>query len=166
MIAAGLGSDVAFFLRGGTGLAAGRGELITPIRSLPSIPVTLICPAATIPGKTARMYSRITPEHYSDGERTNQLAQILGRGEFVAHMQNNIFEQVAFQEFPELEVLRRQVESVIDKDVHLSGAGPALYCLPSGEDEFQRVSHALQPYGARVYLVHTISTGMPPGASF
>ena len=164
-IAAGLGSDVAFFLTGGTGVAAGRGGLVTPIRPLPSVPVTLICPTSTIPDKTARMFSRLTPGHYGDGSRTIRLAEILEGAEFVADMQYNVFEKVAFQEFPELDVLRRQVISATGAEVHLSGAGPALYCLPSSEDEFQRVSDALQPSSAWVYLVHTISPGSVPGVS-
>lgn len=164
-IAASLGSDVAFFLTGGTGSAAGRGELVTPIRPLPSVPVTLICPTATFPDKTSRMFSRLTPGHYSDGERTNRLEEILRGDEFVADMQYNVFEQVAFQEFPELDDLRLRIESATGAGVHLSGAGPALYFLPSSEDEFQRVSHALQPSSARVYLVHTISPGSAPGVS-
>ena len=164
-IAASLGSDVAFFLTGGAGFATGRGELVTPIHSLPSVPVTLICPSATIPEKTARMFSRLLPGHFTDGKRTGRLAEILEGDEFVPDMQYNVFEQVAFQEFPELEILRRQVQSATGGEVHLSGAGPALYCLPSNEDEFQRVSHALQPHGARVYLVHTISPGPAPGGS-
>lgn len=161
-IAASLGSDVPFFLTGGTATGTGRGEAITPIQSLPSLLVTLICPSATIQEKTARMFSRLTPEHYSDGERTGRLAGILEADGFVSDMQYNVFEQVAFQEFPELDILRQRVRSATGSEVHLSGAGPALYCLPSSEDEFQKVSHALQPYGARVYLVHTISPGLTP----
>ncbi len=164
-IAAGLGSDVAFFLTGGTASAAGRGESVTPIRPLPSVPVTLICPTATFPDKTSRMFSRLTPGHYSDGEWTSRLEENLGGDEFVADMQYNVFEQVAFQEFPELDDLRLQVELAAGAEVHLSGAGPALYLLPSGEDEFQRVSHALQHSSAQVYLVHTISPGSVPGIS-
>ena len=164
-IAASLGSDVAFFLTGGTGIAVGRGELVTPIHPLSSLPVTLICPAATTPGKTARMFSRLTPWDFSDGERTNLLARILENDEFVADMQYNVFEQVACQQFPELDVLRRRVELATNSQVHLSGAGPAMYCLPSNEDEFQRVSHALQHSSARVYLIHTISPGSAPGVS-
>jgi 4-diphosphocytidyl-2-C-methyl-D-erythritol kinase len=163
--AASLGSDVAFFLSGGTALASGRGELITPIHPLPSSPVTLICPSATIPEKTARMFSRLTSEHHSNGERTSRLAEILESDGYVEDMQYNVFEQVAFQEFEELDVLRQQIRASTGAEVHLSGAGPALYCLPSSEDDFQRVSHALQPYGARVYLVHTISPGTEPGTS-
>ena len=164
-IAASLGSDVPFFLTGGTASGTGRGESVTPIQPLQSLPVTLICPSATIPDKTARMYSRLTTDQYTDGDWTERLAGILEADGFVADMQYNVFEQVAFQEFPELEVLRQQVRSATGSAVHLSGAGPALYCLPSSEDEFQRVSHALQPYGARVYLVHTNSPGLTPAAS-
>ena len=127
--------------------------------------MTLICPTATFPDKTSRMFSRLTPGHYSDGERTNRLEEILRGDEFVADMQYNVFEQVAFQEFPELNDLRLRIESATGAGVHLSGAGPALYFLPSSEDEFQRVSHALQPSSARVYLVHTISPGSAPGVS-
>lgn len=164
-IAASLGSDVPFFLTGGTASGTGRGESITPIQPLPSLPVTLVCPSITIPDKTPRMFSRLTSDQYTDGERTERLAGILEADGFVADMQYNVFEQVAFQEFPELEVLRQQVRSATGSEVHLSGAGPALYCLPSSEDEFQRVSHALQPYGARVYLVHTNSPGLTSGVS-
>ena len=164
-IAASLGSDVAFFLTGGTASAAGRGELVTPIRSLPSVPVTLICPTATFPEKTSRMFSRLTPEHFSEGERADLLTGILEGDEFVTDMQYNVFEQIVFQEFPELDVLCQRVEQAASSKVRLSGAGPALYCLPSSEDEFQRVSHALQPSSARVYLVHTISPGSAPGVS-
>lgn len=163
-IAASLGSDVAFFLSGATALASGRGELITQIHPLPSFPVTLICPSETIPGKTAKMFSRLNPEHHSDGERTTRLVEILEGSGFVANMQYNVFEQVAFQEFEGLEVLRQAIRSATGAEVHLSGAGPALYCLPSSEDDFRRVSHALQPYGAQVYLVHTISPSTMPGA--
>ena len=164
-IAASLGSDVPFFLTGGTATGTGRGESITPIQSLPSLPVTLICSSETIPDKTARMFSRLTADQYTDGGRTERLAGILEADGFVADMQYNVFELAAFQEFPELEVLRQQIRLATGAEVHLSGAGPALYCLPSSEDEFQRVSHALQPYGARVYLVHTISPGSTPGVS-
>jgi len=66
-IAAGIGSDVAFFLTGGTALAEGRGELITQLPALPSIALTLICPGATLSRKTAVMYSWLNLAHYSDG---------------------------------------------------------------------------------------------------
>ena len=60
VIAAGLGSDVSFFLWGGTALAQGRGEEITSLSPLPPLAVTLVFPDLQIPNKTAAMYSKLT----------------------------------------------------------------------------------------------------------
>lgn len=155
-VAAELGADVAFFLWGGTALATGRGETVKPLAPLPSTAVTLICPNLTIPHKTASLYSRLTPRHYSGGERTRRLAEILSGGEFVEDMVHNVFEGVAPQVFPGLRDLRRRVTAITGKDLHLSGSGPALFCLPSSEDEYLKVSKALNPSEARVYFVHTV----------
>ncbi|PKB65242.1 MAG: 4-(cytidine 5'-diphospho)-2-C-methyl-D-erythritol kinase [SAR202 cluster bacterium Io17-Chloro-G2] len=158
-IAAGVGSDVAFFLTGGTALAEGRGELITPLPPLPSIPVTLICPAGTMPQKTAAMYSALNPSHYSDGGVTSRLIQILAGGEFViesvAGLTHNIFEQVVYQALPEMSGLWNRLRGMFQNPLRLAGSGPAMYCLPSNEREFRIASNALQPYGVGVYLVHT-----------
>jgi 4-diphosphocytidyl-2-C-methyl-D-erythritol kinase len=43
-IAAGLGSDIAFLVRGGTAHATGRGERLTPLPDLPPLPLTLLMP--------------------------------------------------------------------------------------------------------------------------
>jgi len=43
-IAAGIGSDVAFLVRGGTAHATGRGEVLTALPDLPSLDLTLLMP--------------------------------------------------------------------------------------------------------------------------
>ena len=48
-----LGSDVAFFLRGGTALAEGRGEGITPLRPLTTGWFVLVTPALPCPTRRA-----------------------------------------------------------------------------------------------------------------
>jgi 4-diphosphocytidyl-2-C-methyl-D-erythritol kinase len=153
-VAADIGSDVPFFLWGGTALAEGRGERTTPLPPLPSMSVLLICPKETMPGKTARLYSRLTPAHYSDGEITCRAVKTLMVGQFVVDSVYNVFEEVAFQEFPGLGQLYRQVEGLGAARPHLSGAGPALFCLLSSEEEHQRITKALQSYDVKAYLVH------------
>ncbi|MCH7939981.1 MAG: 4-(cytidine 5'-diphospho)-2-C-methyl-D-erythritol kinase [Candidatus Marinimicrobia bacterium] len=163
-IAAGIGSDVPFFLTGGTALAEGRGELITPLPSLPPIPVILICPKVTLPQKTAAMYSSLNPAHYSDGGVTSRLVQILtGVGfviESMGSLTYNIFEQVVHEALPELNGLWDRLRGLFQNPLRLAGSGPAMYCLPSNEHEFRSASNALQPYGVGVYLVTT--TGPNP----
>ena len=48
-IALQLGSDVPFFLLGGTAHATGRGEILTPLPALPPTPVTILMPAVSLP---------------------------------------------------------------------------------------------------------------------
>ncbi len=165
-IAAGIGADVAFFLTGGTALAEGKGELITPLPPLPSIPVTLICPGVTMAEKTAAMYSSLNSAHYSDGGITTRLIQILMGGGFVIEslggLTYNIFEQVVDQALPELNGLWGKLRGMFQNPLRLTGSGPAMYCLPSNEHEFQIAANALQPHGVGVYLVHTTGPAKGP----
>lgn len=48
-IALELGSDVPFFLLGGTAHALGRGEILTPLPDLPALPLTVLMPDAQQP---------------------------------------------------------------------------------------------------------------------
>jgi 4-diphosphocytidyl-2-C-methyl-D-erythritol kinase len=156
-VAAGLGSDVPFFLWGGTALAEGRGEKVRPLPPLPSLPVTLICPNITIPRKTASLYSRLSPEYYTHARVTLRMEEVLSRSDFAPENLYNVFEQVAFTVFPGLGRLHQQVKTSINERVHLSGSGPSLFSIPSSEEEYHRAVKALQTYDAKVYFVRTIS---------
>jgi 4-diphosphocytidyl-2-C-methyl-D-erythritol kinase len=155
-IAAELGSDVPFFLRGGTALAEGRGERISPLPNLPKMTVLLVCPHETLENKTGRLFSLITPIHYSDGGVTRRSVQTIMGGQLEVSMLHNVFENVAIQAFPQLSDLYRRVASLVVSPPHLSGAGPALFCLPSDEEEYRRVAKALQYCKANAYLVSAI----------
>jgi len=158
-IAAGIGSDVAFFLTGGTALAEGRGELITPLPPVPAVPVTLICPGVIVARKTAAMYSLLHPGHYSDGGVTSRMIEILVGGRFVTESMGgltyNIFEQVILQALPELKDLWNRLGGIFQNPLRLAGSGPGMYSLPSNEYEYQAAAKALQPLGVGVYLVQT-----------
>ncbi len=136
---------------------------MTPLPPLPPLPVTLVCPSISLPNKTAAMYARLTAGHYSDGGVTRRMIEILAGGQFVgesvAGLVHNVFEVAASQAFPDLGWLQPKLNGLSPSGFHLSGAGPALYSLPSSEDEFQRVSSALQDYGVGVYLVNTVAAG-------
>jgi 4-diphosphocytidyl-2-C-methyl-D-erythritol kinase len=80
-LAAALGSDVPYFIHGGTALAEGRGEKVTPLSSLPKSWVVLLNPSVPIPEpKTKAMYGALISSHYSDGEVTKRVVSAIEHG--------------------------------------------------------------------------------------
>jgi 4-diphosphocytidyl-2-C-methyl-D-erythritol kinase len=74
-IALSLGSDVPFFLAGGTAYATGRGEVLTPLPPMPGIPLLLLIPEERVLTKEAfaglRRFSRPVGRARAAEERVN-----------------------------------------------------------------------------------------------
>jgi 4-diphosphocytidyl-2-C-methyl-D-erythritol kinase len=64
-LAAVIGSDVPYFLRGGTALARGRGEVLRPLPPQPICSVLLVNPGFGV--STAAIYGGVTPALYASG---------------------------------------------------------------------------------------------------
>lgn len=155
-MAAKIGSDVPFFLKGGTALSEGRGERVSGLPAVAQMPVLLVWPDETFEDKTRKLYSHITSAHYSDGGVTRRLVQTIMGRQLETSMLYNVFENVAFQVFPGLGDLYQRVANLVADPPHLCGAGPALFCMPSSEEEYQEVVKALQYCKASAYLAHAI----------
>ena len=126
--AAQLGSDVPFFVSGGTALAAGRGEQLTQLPSLAGAAVLAMPDAFGTEDKTARMYGLLTPEHYTDGSATADMARRMCGGEPVGGGASNAFDAVAAQAYPFYAGLREAFESAGLRSA-LCGAGPSMFAL-------------------------------------
>jgi 4-diphosphocytidyl-2-C-methyl-D-erythritol kinase len=78
--AASVGSDVAFFLHGGTALVTGRGEIVEPLPDAQPDDYTLFLAPFEIEDKTRRMYSVLSPADYTDGHRAGVVAGSIRHG--------------------------------------------------------------------------------------
>ena len=97
-----IGSDEAFFLRGGTARATGRGESVTPLPPLPPHDVVLFIPPWTIERKTARMFAALGQTPFDTGSAATAFAGRPPGRTFFSLDVFNAFERVAFDLFPEL----------------------------------------------------------------
>ena len=156
LVAARLGSDVPFLLTGGTALGTGRGDEITPLPQLPGSEVLLVVPAESMESKTPTMYRALSPEDFSDGARTQAISGDLAVRDLTSADCCNAFERAAREIFPGLAHVWDRVAEVTQHPPRLSGAGPAMFLMPSSESERIRVAESLQGTGATAYLVRTI----------
>ena len=131
--AARVGSDVPFFLTGGTALAGGRGETITPLPDLADHGVVLFVPSQTLEAKTGRMFAALDELPFDDGSISAALANEFPRAWHGTDV-FNAFERVAFEMFPGLAELWEELETRIAEPIHMAGAGPTLFWIgPVGE---------------------------------
>ncbi|HAL46312.1 MAG: 4-(cytidine 5'-diphospho)-2-C-methyl-D-erythritol kinase [SAR202 cluster bacterium] len=154
-IAAELGSDIPYLLRGGTAMLSGRGERVRtlPAADLPWI--VLFTPKAAIDNKTATMYGAVEPSDYTRGALTRKLdARIRGGGDVPPQFLFNVFDEVAKRAVPGLSDQWAMFESLGAREVHLSGSGPTMYS-PVAKREFGSAMQLLltHTHGQQAHLV-------------
>ena len=150
-----LGADVPFFVKGGTALGEGRGDILKLLKPLSELWVVLVCPEIRIAGKTGRLYSMLGKTSYTNGQVTRALVNAINFSCFSHELLFNVFEQVAVDAFPGLDGIMEDMNQAGADFVHLSGTGPALYTLVSSEVEGQRIRSKLIQNGHRAFLVKT-----------
>jgi len=157
-LASQLGSDVAFFICGGTALVRGRGEIVTSLPPVsPMWVVLMLPPVPRMPGKTGRLYARLETSHYTGGEITDRLvAQLTGDREVMPSMLFNVFESVALDTFAGLKQYWEQFLSAGAGAVHLAGSGPALFSLMKDRAQVEKIHRRLRRQGLESYLVATL----------
>ncbi len=109
-----LGSDVPFFLLGGTAYATGRGERLTPLPHMSEIPLLLVLPEERV--STREAYARIT--------RYSQPLGIEAYREFASF--TNDFEGPVFALYPRLRSLKERLYGAGAKWAQMSGSGSTL----------------------------------------
>ena len=156
-IAAQLGSDVPFFIRGGTALVEGRGEMITSLPDPPEAWLVLACLPFQMPEKTAELYKAVYPAMFTRGEYTRFLAAEIAGGQRVSPLNlRNAFEGLAYVTFPGLREFYQEFERAGAAGIRLSGAGPALFSMVEGPDQGRELLQRCDRRGLPAYLVKTV----------
>jgi 4-diphosphocytidyl-2-C-methyl-D-erythritol kinase len=157
-IAPGLGSDVPFFLYGGTALVEGRGEKVTRLPPLPRRWVVLLMPPfPRMSKKTTQLYASLKPSHYTDGQITEKLVKALNdRRGFRPSMLFNTFENTAFELFPKLKLYKDHFVKLGAYNVHLAGSGPALFALLDDKFQAENLYARCELQGLECYLAETL----------
>lgn len=151
-----LGSDVAFCLYGGTALATGRGEIITPLSPLPPCWVILAKPPLGV--STGNIYSKLNVNELEERPNTLAMKQALAEGNFsqVAKYLCNVLETVTLKEHPQVLQIKQQMKKFGADGVLMSGSGPTVYGLTQKMSRVQRIYNGLRGFCQHVYVVRSL----------
>jgi 4-diphosphocytidyl-2-C-methyl-D-erythritol kinase len=183
-MAASLGSDVPFFLYGGTALGLGRGEELYPLPEAPPHPVLILAPPVHVSTAEAyRALGRPALTSPGDSRKLDVFQSFVWRAEYLSGAEND-FESAVFRLHPELKRWKRKLERLGARSARLSGSGAALFgvfpdraklqgALPQFSTEplkvFSTTLLARRQYRARVrqgLREHADADSWPPGSRY
>lgn len=153
-MAATLGSDVPFFVRGGTALATGRGEALSPLPPLRAGWFVIVKPRESF--STAAMYRRLDELPPTAGVPAD-LSGILTSGDVAAlagHLHNS-FESVVPQSSAVWEC-KRDLAAQGARGTLLSGSGSAVFGLFDSESAARRAAEALRQTWPETFLASPV----------
>ena len=138
-IAATLGSDVPFLVRGGSAIVEGVGETLTRHEGVPSFYAVLVFPEFACP--TGAVYSAFD----DDASATSRLPEV--RAVDGGHVPDILFNDLAapaMRVAPELAHQRDLAAAIAEGPVHISGSGSTLFVPCSDALHAGHLAAALQ----------------------
>ena len=156
-IGEGVGSDVPFCVLGGTALAEGRGERLTPLPPLPPCHITICKPPFSI--STPQLFSRVNVRKIVRRPDTAGTVAALEAGDLagVARQMYNVFEDVLE---PRRMAEIREIESALIDcgalGASMSGSGPSVFGLFQDQWQAQDACERLKKSYRDVFLCQPV----------
>lgn len=152
-----VGSDVPYCVVGGTALAEGRGEILTPLPSLPHCFAAVCKPA--FPVSTPQLFGRVDVRRIVRRPDTPGLIAALEAGDLigVARRLYNVFEDVMEpRRRGEIESIKAVMVDCGALGASMSGSGPTVYGLFEDERGAQEACGRLSELYKQVFLSETV----------
>jgi len=124
-----IGSDVPFCIMGGTALAHGRGEILSPLGEGPELHMVLVKPDFQI--STREIYQAFRLEKVLKSPDTTAFLAAWGNYDMIniAREMNNVLETVSLEEYPEIAAIKQQLLTAGALNTLMSGSGPSVFGL-------------------------------------
>jgi 4-diphosphocytidyl-2-C-methyl-D-erythritol kinase len=157
-ISAELGSDVPFFLCGGTAIGTGRGEIIEPAEQIDEQNIVVINPDVAVSTKEA--YDAMAAASLTSAD-TNRILRVcrLEAGSLDLHhtVLINDFERSIFAGHPEVKRVKDTLLELGAVNAAMSGSGASVFAVFDKKETRQAAEKALERSTWRVFAVSTVS---------
>ena len=141
-----LGSDIPFFAWGGTALGLGRGDEITPLPALPSLPCAIVRPPFGVP--TADAYRWVAESRRGNPPRDTAFDPPARADEWLERLAGccNDFEPVVAARHPDIAEAVATLRAAGARLALMSGSGSAVFGL---FDDARTAARAMAPLAER-----------------
>lgn len=139
-----LGADVPYCIKGGTMLADGIGEILTPLKPFKNAYIVLCKPPFSV--STAEIYSKINLKKLDKRPDTDGIIKAIENDDYfrVSHRLYNVMEEVTSSMHKEIgEIKSILIENNADGAV-MSGSGPSTYGIFKDQGQAQKAYNALK----------------------
>lgn len=155
-IAAKVGSDIPYCVRGGTALAEGRGERLTTLRDAPRFHVVLCKPEFAI--STPMLFSRVKVSELWSRPDTAGMLDALHHGDAagVASRVKNVFETVLPKDFAEVFAIKERLLRLGAEVAAMTGSGPTVFGLYQDESAARSAFASLHGDYAQTFLAQFV----------
>lgn len=161
-VGAELGSDVPFFIEGGTRWVEGSGERLTRLPDLKGLWFVLWFPGFPVPSSEAYQWWDESPVAVADGkEQALKAAVELGRVDGVVAFLDNSFLPVLSRRVPEYEQWLAAVRESGALYASISGSGSTVFGLYEAESPAREAARRLRSTGrTKLWVVHSVPHGV------
>ena len=158
-IAAALGSDVPFFLHGGTAIGTGRGEVIEPTPDVNERFLLIVTPDAGVSTKQAYERLNVPTLTNSDANSIVRVWCFEAESPDLCHsILINDLEPCVFDAFPEIAKVKRALLDLNVINAAMSGSGASVFAIFEKQETRQAAIKALDHESTwRKFAVATIS---------
>lgn len=155
-IAVGLGADVPYCINGGTQLARGIGEVLTPIDARPRLNILLVKPFLNI--STAAVYNEIDNAEFLQRPDCGAMTAALAENDISAVAANlcNVMEAVTEKQHPQIGGIKRKMLSDGAIGAVMSGSGPTVFGIFSDSRAAKRSADSFSYQFKDTYVTKTI----------
>ena len=155
-IAARVGSDVPYCVRGGTALAEGRGERLTDLPPLPNCFLVVCKPP--FPISTPELFAQVRTRRLRCHPDTAGMLAALAAGDLagVARRLYNVFEDVLPRKYTQVFEIKRALLDCGAMAASMSGSGPTVFGLFGNKAAAESAREALLPAFPQTFLCRPV----------
>ena len=142
-----LGADIPFCILGGTALAEGIGERLTPLPAPPQASLLIVKPPIMVPTKW--VYENLHANALERHPDIDGMAQAIRQRDLkgITERMGNVLETVTVKEYPIIDQIKEEMKKSSAENALMSGSGPTVFGIFKERGAARECFEALKKQG-------------------